>query len=149
VILMAKTKKKAPRKAKEKVVVARGKRKRAIARATVRAGKGRVSVNRFELTALENPFFAAVVSEPLAFVSPEELAKLDISVTVEGGGTMGRAQACRTAIAKALVEFTGDEALRGRMMGWDRLLLVEDSRRVEPKKFKGPKARARFTKSYR
>jgi ribosomal protein S9 len=35
------------------------------------------------------------------------------------------------------------------MLEWDRSLLVEDSRRVEPKKFKGPKARARFTKSYR
>lgn len=146
---VAETKKKAPKKAKEKIVIARGKRKRAIARATVRAGKGRVTVNRFELTALENPFFTAVVSEPFAFISPEELAKLDISVIVEGGGVMGQAQACRTAIANALVEFTGDEALRGRMMEWDRSLLVEDPRRVEPKKFKGPKARARFTKSYR
>jgi ribosomal protein S9 len=34
-------------------------------------------------------------------------------------------------------------------MHYDRFMIVDDSRRVEPKKFKGPKARARFQKSYR
>jgi small subunit ribosomal protein S9 len=62
---------------------------------------------------------------------------------------MGQAQAARTAIARALVAALGDDDLRKRLVEFDRSLLVEDVRRVEPKKFKGPGARARFTKSYR
>ena len=143
-------KKKAAKKKKvTRALVRRGKRKRAIARATIRAGKGRITINRFELTALENPVFSAVVAEPLAFVTPEQLSAVNISVRVQGGGSMGQAQAVRTAIARALVDYYDDEEARERMMAWDRSLLIEDSRRVEPKKFLGPKARARFTKSYR
>ena len=39
--------------------------------------------------------------------------------------------------------------IRMECMRYDRIMLVDDPRRVEPKKFKGPKARARFQKSYR
>ncbi len=137
------------KKAKTRSLVRRGKRKRAIARVTIREGKGRITVNRHSLKAFENLFFTAVVSEPFAFVTPEQLAKVDINAIVEGGGVMGQAQAIRTAIAHALVDYFEDDALRANMLNWDRSLLVEDPRRVEPKKFKGPKARARFTKSYR
>ena len=62
---------------------------------------------------------------------------------------MGQAQAARSAIAKGIVKFTGDEGLKNLYLMEDRYLLVDDARRVEPKKFKGPKARARFQKSYR
>lgn len=149
----AKTKKKTVKKKAAKkpvrVLVRRGKRKRAIARATIREGKGRITINRFELCAIENPVYSAVVAEPLAFFSPEQLSKVNVSVRVEGGGDMGQAQAVRTAIARAISDYYEDEGAKERMTAWDRSLLVEDSRRVEPKKFKGPKARARFTKSYR
>ena len=74
----------------------------------------------------------------------------DISVKANGGGSSGQAQASRTAVARALLEaHGGNDAIRQQMLSFDRSLLVEDPRRVEPKKFKGPKARARFTKSYR
>ncbi|MFA4946696.1 MAG: 30S ribosomal protein S9 [Candidatus Micrarchaeia archaeon] len=145
-----KKKKAAPKKKKETfAIIQRGKRKRAIARATLTAGSGRITVNRFELSALENPYFAAVINEPLAFFTPEELAKVNVDMIVIGGGVMGQAQACRTALARCLSEHYKDDAIKHAMLEWDRSLLVEDSRRVEPKKFKGPKARARFTKSYR
>jgi len=130
---------------KIKAVVARGKRKEAVARATVREGKGTVRVNGVLLGALPSALLRETVAEPLGFVEP----KYDADITIRGGGISGQAQAARTALAKALVEFTGDDALRQRVIERDRTLLVEDSRRVEPKKFKGPKARARFTKSYR
>ena len=61
----------------------------------------------------------------------------------------GEAQAVRSAIAKSLIEFSGSESLKKDYMHYDRFMVVDDSRRVEPKKFKGPKARARFQKSYR
>ena len=53
-----------------------------------------------------------------------------------------------TGLARALASHFGGD-MRKNMIEYDRSLIVEDPRRVEPKKFKGPKARARFTKSYR
>ena len=70
-------------------------------------------------------------------------------MNVMGGGQMGQAQACRVAIARALIGFSGDAGLKQKMISHDRSMVAEDSRRVEPKKYKGPKARARFQKSYR
>lgn len=134
------------RKKKKKVVVARGKRKEAIARATVKEGTGRIRINGLDLNAVNSPFLKEMILESASFV---DFSKYDVDITVEGGGVMGQAQAARTAVAKALVEFSGDKGLRAKMVEYDRSLLVEDPRRVEPKKFKGPKARARFTKSYR
>lgn len=132
-----------------KLVMARGKRKTAIARAVIKPGKGRFTVNRFGINTVSPQVFRDTMSEPLSFMEPSVAEAIDISVSVRGGGVAGQAQAARTAVARALVEFTKDESLRKRMADYDRTLLVEDSRRVEPKKFKGPKARARFTKSYR
>jgi small subunit ribosomal protein S9 len=82
-------------------------------------------------------------------LAPEVASQADISVNVMGGGQMGQAQACRTAIARALVGFSGSEELKRKIVERDRFMFAEDSRRVEPKKYKGPKARARFQKSYR
>lgn len=70
-------------------------------------------------------------------------------MNVSGGGTMGQAQAARTAIAHALVMYFDQMNLREKFISIDRSMLIEDTRRVEPKKFRGPKARARFQKSYR
>ena len=137
----------AERKSKKaKAIVARGKRKEAIARASLKEGSGIIRINGIALAALNSPFARNIISEPLHFA---DTSKYDINVSVNGGGEMGQAQAVRTAIARALVQASGDDAIRKAMLEHDRSLLVEDSRRVEPKKFKGPKARARFTKSYR
>lgn len=143
--------KKPVKQKKKKFSVYRGKRKEAIARASIRAashaGKGVVRVNGLALAALHSPIERAVISEPLQII--EASSQYDIDVATRGGGRMGQAQAARTAIARALVAASGDDELRKRLVEYDRSLLVEDTRRVEPKKFKGPGARARFTKSYR
>ncbi len=128
-------------------IVARGKRKEAVARASIKKGTGKVRFNGALLSTVNSPFVKQVIAEPIRFFPGA--SQVDIEVIVNGGGTMGQAQACRTAIAKAIVEYSKDEDLRAKMLEFDRSLLVEDPRRVEPKKFKGPKARARFTKSYR
>ncbi len=132
---------------RKKQVVERGKRKEAVARASIKAGKGAVRVNGILLGALPNPFAREIIAEPLTFVG--QPFDFDVNVTVSGGGVMGQAQAVRTALARALVAFRKDEELKKTFSDFDRFMLVEDARRVEPKKFKGPKARARFTKSYR
>jgi len=128
-------------------IIARGKRKEAVARASIKKGTGKIRINGALLETVNSPFVRQVIAESLHFYP--EASQADIDVIVNGGGVMGQAQACRTAIAKAIVEYSKDEELRAKMLEFDRSLLVEDPRRVEPKKFKGPKARARFTKSYR
>jgi len=75
--------------------------------------------------------------------------KVDINVEVDGGGVMGQAEAARTAIARALVEWSGDEELKRVYIEYDRSLLVNDVRRKEPKKQGGRGARKRRQTSYR
>ncbi|MEM4348117.1 MAG: 30S ribosomal protein S9 [Candidatus Anstonellaceae archaeon] len=145
---MAVAKKKKKAKKEEKPQVYRGKRKESIARASIKPGRGVVRINSINLNAIDNKYVQAIISEPLRF-APQLASKVDISVNVFGGGQMGQAQACRVAIARALCGFSGDAELKAKMLEYDRFLLAEDSRRIEPKKYKGPKARARFQKSYR
>jgi len=142
------TKKKGAKKAKEKPSVYRGKRKESIARVSIRKGKGIVRINSVRLEAIDNRFVRETITEPL-HLAPELASQVDISVNVSGGGQMGQAQASRVAIAHALIGFSNDASLKGKIVAHDRSMVAEDSRRVEPKKYKGPKARARFQKSYR
>jgi len=133
---------------KTKAFVARGKRKTSVARATVIAGKGIVRINSMNVNSLNNPYVRDIILEPLRYLGPEANA-IDISINVNGGGRMGQAQAARTAIANALIGFFDTMDLKTKFIDIDRSLVVEDTRRVETKKYKGPKARARFQKSYR
>ncbi len=133
---------------KEQRNVFRGKRKESVARATISKGNGIVRVNSVRLDAIDNKYVRETISEPL-YLAPEVASQVNIAVNVFGGGQMGQAQACRLAIAHALIGFSGDSALKQKMLLHDRSLIIEDFRRVEPKKYKGPKARARFQKSYR
>ncbi|RLG19721.1 30S ribosomal protein S9 [Candidatus Micrarchaeota archaeon] len=126
----------------------RGKRKESIARASIKKGKGVVRINSKLLDSLPHPYARILIEEPLRMAG-DLVKELDINVNVYGGGQMGQAQAVRLAIARGIVKFTGNEELKARMLERDRHLLIEDVRRVEPKKYKGRKARARFQKSYR
>ncbi len=131
-----------------KIVLTSGKRKTATARATVRDGKGRVRINKIPVEILQPEMVRMVVMEPL--IMAKELAeKVDIDVTVNGGGFMAQAEAVRTAIARGLVEWSGDEELRKVYLEYDRTLLVNDTRRKEPKKQGGRGARKRKQTSYR
>ncbi len=136
------------KKAKEKYFHARGKRKESIARATVSEGKGVIRINGMSVDCVEPAPLRDIVLEPIRLAG-DLVSKLDVVVNVHGGGVVGQIQAARTAIAKAILRYTGDEELKKKMMAVDRNMVIEDKRRVEPKKYKGPKARARFQKSYR
>lgn len=126
----------------------RGKRKKAIARASVRPGKGNVRINKMAVSGINNKYIRNLVLEPVKLAGEKALS-VDISVNVSGGGVLGQAQSSRTAIARALVDYFADDSLKSLYLERDRSLLIEDSRRVESKKYKGPKARARYQKSYR
>ncbi len=131
-----------------KVVVVSGKRKTAIARAYIKKGKGRVRINNVPLEIYQPDIARWKIMEPLV-MAEKYWKSVDIDVNVHGGGVMGQAYAARTAIAKSLVEFTGDEELKNLYLKFDRSLLVSDPRRKEPKKPLGRGARKKRQKSYR
>ena len=133
----------------KKVLVLSGKRKTAIARATVRLGKGRIRINNIPLEIYEPKLARDKILEPLLLTEEKIWKQLDISVSVSGGGFMGQAEAVRMAIAKGLLKWTKSTRLRTTLRDYDRTMIAGDPRRSEPKKFGGPGARARDQKSYR
>jgi small subunit ribosomal protein S9 len=133
----------------KKVLVLSGKRKTAIARATVRLGKGRIRINNVPLEIFEPKLARDKILEPFFLVDEKVWKQLDINVKVSGGGFMGQAEAARIAIAKGLIKWTKSTRLRTTFKDYDRTMIASDPRRSEPKKFGGPGARARNQKSYR
>ncbi len=132
-----------------KIVLVSARRKTARARVIVREGKGRVLINGVPLEVLEPEAVRLKIMEPILLAGEDIISKVDIEATARGGGIMGQASAIRTAIARALVEWTQSEELRKLYLRYDRHLLVEDPRQAEPKKPRGRSARAKRQKSYR
>ncbi len=125
-----------------------GKRKAAIARAVVKEGTGKVTINKIPVEIYTLELAKLKIMEPLELAS-DKAGKVDISVNVNGGGVMGQAAAIRTAIARGLVEFYKDEELERMFRAYDRTLIINDDRRKLPKNPLGPGARAKKQKSYR
>jgi small subunit ribosomal protein S9 len=126
-----------------------GKKKTAIARATVRDGTGKVRIDSQPVELVDPEMAQLKILEPFRITDGDLRDDVDIDVSVEGGGVMGQADAARTAIARGLVQHTNDAELRDAYMEFDRSLLVNDVRQSEAKKWGGPGARARYQKSYR
>ena len=103
-----------------------GRRKTAAARVFLSSGNGRILVNAKPL----DEFFGRETSR-MVVRQPLEVAelgdKLDVKVTVSGGGSSGQAGAIRHGIARALVEY--DENLRSPMRAAG--FLTRDAREVE------------------
>ena len=131
-----------------KVVVSSGKRKSAVARASVRKGKGLVRINHVPVELHEPNLARVMIMEPLT-IAGDKSTKVDIDVNVNGGGIMGQAGASRTAVAKGLVQFLEDDELATMYAKYDRSLLVSDPRRKLPKNPQGRGARKKHQKSYR
>ena len=132
-----------------KVVVASGKRKSAIARAVVRPGSGKVTINGKLLDYYEPQIARMKLQEPL-LLAGESASKADVEIDVRGGGAMGQAEAARLAMAKGILAFTRDKKLEKTFLEYDRHLLVADVRRKEVRKpNRHGKARAATQKSYR
>jgi len=115
-----------------------GRRKTAAARVFVTGGSGRILVNSVPL----DEFFGRetarmVVRQPLELA--ELTDKLDLRISVKGGGDSGQAGAIRHGVARALVDY--DESLRSPMR--QAGFLTRDARAVERKKVGLRKARKR------
>ena len=115
-----------------------GRRKTATARVFVAGGSGRILVNSVPL----DEFFGRetarmIVRQPLELA--ELTDKLDLRISVKGGGDSGQAGAIRHGVARALVDY--DESLRSPMR--QAGFLTRDARAVERKKVGLRKARKR------
>ena len=122
----------------EQVYYGTGRRKSSTARVFLRRGSGEISINDKTL----QQYFGRetgqmIVRQPL---ETAELAdRLDLRITVSGGGISGQAGAIRHGITRALIAY--DESLRQplRKAGF----VTRDAREVERKKIGLHKARKR------
>lgn len=119
---------------KKIVILTSGKRKNSIARAVLKPGSGRIRVNKTPVKLIEPLLARQKVMEPLILVEPALYNKVDIDVTVQGGGITSQAEAARTTIAKALTQYFDDPQIRQKLLEYDRKFLVSDPRQKEPKK---------------
>lgn len=118
-------------KPKSKIFFATGKRRKAVARARVSPGSGRVLINSTPLSIWADEPRRLWVREPL-IIADDVAGGIDIEVNTRGGGSIGQAEAARMAIARGILIFTRDKRLRQKMIEYDRNLLVYDPRRNEP-----------------
>jgi small subunit ribosomal protein S9 len=117
---------------------ATGRRKSSTARVYLAPGKGEILVNNRPL----DKFFGRetarmVVRQPLNLAAVAD--KVDLRISVTGGGTTGQAGAIRHGIARALAQY--DESLQSAMRKAG--FLTRDAREVERKKIGLHKARKR------
>lgn len=122
-----------------------GKRKTAIARATLKKGTGKIRINNQLLESVEPRLFREKIAEPIELTGIKDV---DINVSINGGGVTGQADAARVAISRAMVEHK--PAVKETLLSYDRNLLVADIRRKEASKPNSHgKARSKRQKSYR
>jgi len=115
-----------------------GRRKSSTARVTLSEGHGVITVNRLPLDQYFGRETARmIVRQPLDVT--DLASRVNVNVTVAGGGNSGQAGAIRHGITRALMKY--DETLRGtlRKAGF----VTRDSREVERKKVGLRKARKR------
>jgi small subunit ribosomal protein S16e len=127
----------------------------ATAVAHAKEGRGLIRINGSPINLVRPEILRYKVYEPVLVAGEENFEVLDIRVRVKGGGHTSQVYAIRQAIAKALVAYYAKYVdafsameLKKKLVSYDRTLLIADPRRMEPKKFGGPGARARRQKRY-
>ena len=118
------------------LVQSTGRRKEAVARVRIRAGEGKITINR---RAIDEYFpsetHRMVVTEPLRLTTLADV--YDIDATIDGGGISGQAGALRLGIARALIELDPELRPALKRAGF----LSRDAREKESKKYGLKKAR--------
>jgi small subunit ribosomal protein S9 len=130
-------------------IITSGKRKTAIARATLTEGSGKITINHKNYKHLHE-FDVLRIKEPLK-IAENVLGNtnFDVDIFVQGGGEKSQIEAARLALARAIVKFTNSEKLEKEYLEYDRNLLVADVRRKEANKPGDSKARAKRQTSFR
>jgi small subunit ribosomal protein S9 len=111
------------------VAIGTGRRKSSVARARVKPGSGKITINNRPI----EEFFPCeqdrkAIHETLDAVGHRD--SLDVEIRVNGGGLTGQSGACRMGIARALVSYSDDFFGPLRDGGF----LTRDSRMKERKK---------------
>ncbi|BAC24285.1 rpsI [Wigglesworthia glossinidia endosymbiont of Glossina brevipalpis] len=120
-----------------------GRRKTASARVFIKIGKGKIKINYIDIKKYFNQkTYITLIKKPLEIINMTD--KLDIFITVKGGGISGQAGAIRHGIARALIKY--DSSLKTTLR--DSGFITRDSRCVERKKvgFKKARRRPQFSK---
>jgi small subunit ribosomal protein S9 len=130
-------------------IITSGKRKTAIAKAEIKDGTGKITINKVNYKNFHK-FDVLRIREPL-LIAERILGKanFDVIISVNGGGEKGQIEAARLALARAIVKFSGSNELEDAFFDYDRNLLVADVRRKEAYKPGDSKARAKRQTSYR
>jgi len=119
-----------------------GRRKSAVARVYLTAGKGKIVVNGKPVDEyMPFPTLVLDLKQPLAAINGAD--RYDVECTVIGGGFTGQAEAIRLGIARALLE-AGEDRAALKVAG----LLTRDARVKERKKYglKGARRAPQFSK---
>lgn len=120
-----------------------GRRKSSVARVRLRAGDGKILVNKRSLDEyFRNDQDRQNVVSPLQATSKQ--SEVDVIIRVHGGGPSGQSGACKMGIARALVSL--DEGLFPVLR--DGGYLTRDSRMKERKKYglRGARRGVQFSK---
>jgi len=133
----------------EKKIVVSGKRKTAVAKAVIKKGVGKITINGKNYKNLHK-FDRLSIEEPLK-ISQKILNdnNFDVEIFVKGGGEKGQIDASRLALAKAIIKFTNSKEVREKFLEYDKSLLVADTRRKETYKPGDSKARSKRQSSKR
>ena len=82
-----------------------GRKKNAVALASVRTGKGVMRVNGSPIDLIEPQSLRMKVMEPILLLGLKRFQNLDVRVRVRGGGYSAQVYAIRQAIAKGVVAY--------------------------------------------
>ena len=133
-----------------------GKKKNALALATIEPGNGMIRVNGKPIQLVEPAALRLKLYEPILLLGGNRFKSLNIRCKVHGGGQTAQVYALRQAICKGIVAFNqkfvdeeSKRAIKDIILQYDRTLLVADPRRPEPKKVAGRGARSKRQKAYR
>jgi len=130
-------------------IITSGKRKRAVARAVLTEGNGKIRINHKDPNHLQI-FDRLRIEEPLR-IAKEILGEInfDVEIFIYGGGEKGQIDAARVALSRALCQGSKSLELKKAFLNYDRNLLVADVRRKEAYKPGDSKARRKRQKSFR
>lgn len=130
-------------------IIVSGKRKRAVAKAILIEGSGKITINKKDYNNLQ-VFDKLKIEEPLR-IAENVLGKrnFDVSINVKGGGEKSQIEAARLALARAISKFSSNKELERAFLDYDRNLLIADIRRKEAYKPGDSKARRKRQSSKR
>ena len=123
---------------------ATGKRKDAVARVWIKAGKGEITINDKSIDQyFARPVLKMIINQP--FEVANRVNEFDVVCTVKGGGLSGQAGAIKHGISKALDLYEPELRTCLKKAGF----LTRDDRTVERKKYGRAKARRSYQFSKR